>query len=92
MGIKPNHMLYVTIDPKRRGDIHYVEDPLAAWRVWSDRRSEIKRILQKRFGDFEAAQLEWVRECCEHLTTCSDEAFFDECQRDGVAVYGIGLR
>jgi hypothetical protein len=33
-----------------------------------------------------------IRDCCEYLTTCEDERFFDECQRDGVAVYGIGLR
>ncbi len=93
MAIKPNRMIYVTIDPKRSGDIHYVEDTTAAWRMWADRRSEIKRMLEKRFGGLVGAvELEMIRDCCEYLTTCEDERFFDECQRDGVAVYGIGLR
>lgn len=89
--MQPNITLRATYDPKRRGDIHYVEDAQAAWRMWFDRRREIKVVLRKRFGGLvDEAQLEFVRECCEYLTTCTDENFFDECQRDGVGVYGIG--
>ena len=75
----------VTWNPMRQGDLHFVEDIEAAWRLWGDRRDEIRQYLLTRYGRSVSADLlVLILQDCEYLTSMHDETFFGEMLRNGV--------
>lgn len=75
----------------RQGDLHFVEDVEAAWRLWSDRRREIGQYLRVRYGrSVDVSLLALVLQDCEFLTSASDGEFVAEMHRNGVTVEGVG--
>jgi hypothetical protein len=62
-----------------------VEDIEAAWRLWGDRRDEIRQYLLARYGRSVSADLlVLILQDCEYLTSMHDETFFGEMLRNGV--------
>lgn len=81
----------VTWIPMRQGDLHFVEDVEAAWRLWADRRREIGQYLRVRYGrSVDVSLLALVLQDCEFLTSASDSEFVAEMHRNGVTVEGVG--
>lgn len=78
--------MHGTYAPLRRGDIHYAEDPHAAWRVWHDRRRAIHEILYARFDYLDPVLLHFISTQIELYVTCDDAMFERELQRAGVAL------
>lgn len=77
--------------PMRQGDLHFVEDTEAAWRLWSDRRKEIRQYLQVRYGRLiDGGILSLLLLDCEYLTSATDSEFVGEMHRNGVTVEGVG--
>jgi hypothetical protein len=75
----------VTWSPLREGDLHFVEDVEAAWRLWRDRREDIRQYLQVRYGrTVNASMLQLILQDCEYLTSINDAVYFNEMQRNGV--------
>jgi len=81
----------VTWMPMRQGDLHFVEDVEAAWRLWADRRKEIGQYLRVRYGrSIDVSLLALVMQDCEFLTSATDAEFVGEMHRNGVTVEGVG--
>lgn len=81
----------VTWLPMRQGDLHFVEDTEAAWRLWADRRKEIGQYLRVRYGrSVDPTLLLLVLQDCEYLTCASDPTFVAEMHRNCVTVEGVG--
>lgn len=75
----------VTWSPVRQGDLHFVEDIEAAWRLWRDRRDDIRQYLRVRYGRRVGVDLlVLILQDCEYLTSIDDTVYFNELLRNGV--------
>ena len=56
--------------------IHTNADAHAAWRVWHDRRQQVKGLLYERYPYIERCILDSIQMQIEYLVT-SDQTFFE---------------
>jgi len=74
-----------TWQPARHGELAYLEDAEAAWRIWADRRRDLLQLLRVKYGNtVSAALLVMILSDIEYATCLENGEFLDFLVRNGV--------